>query len=62
MKNVMSISLKLGSDGKIFAAVDLNPGVLRIFDIRRSTSGELKFNSKCYIINWIVIVTSFDFI
>ena len=42
MKNVMSISLKLGSDGNVFATAELaNGGVLRIFDIRRSTSSEL---------------------
>ena len=37
--SVMSISLQPGSDGNIFATVDLYYGALRIFDIRQSTSG-----------------------
>ena len=37
-----SISLQPGSDGNVFAMADLFNGVLRIFDIRRSTSGEMK--------------------
>ena len=41
MKDVMSISLKSGSDGNVFATADFNGGVLRFFDIRRNTSSEL---------------------
>ena len=45
MKDVMSISLKPGSDGNVFATADFRYGALRIFDIRRSTSSEL--NAVC---------------
>jgi len=42
MKGVMSISLKPGSDGNVFATAEFSiGGILRIFDIRRSTSSEL---------------------
>ena len=40
MKSVVSISLKPGSDGNIFATAALYNSDLRIFDIRRSTLGE----------------------
>ena len=40
--SVSSISLQPGSDGNIFATGDLYYGALRIFDIRRSTSSEMK--------------------
>ena len=40
MKNAISISLKPGSNGNVFATADFSSGDLRIFDIRQSTSSE----------------------
>ena len=61
MKDVMSISLKSGSDGNVFATADLN-GALRIFDIRRSTSSE--FNAVCKMMqtyNCVKVLLNFLF-
>ena len=58
MESAVSISLKPGSDSTILAVADLF-GALRIFDIRRSTSGIIQLLLPNNVFIWLDVYNLF---